>query len=297
MSNTLTENIRKFLCKQQDDVLDSFSDAINQQYKNSVVGIVFYGSCMRTRDYKDAILDFYVVVDSYSKAYGNWWLSVSNSVLPPNVFYLQETVNGEIYRAKYAVVTKKSLTFGVSKAFHSYFWARFTQPMTYIYAQNNEFESWFAKVQSMACHSFYNSVIPVFESFPQDHQFWVRGLQLTYSAELRTETNTRAALIYENDREFYNDLFLSLDKNIKVGGSSNSIFVLKWKLRILLGKLLSVLRLMKATTTFVGGVDYIAWKIERHTGKPIHITNKMRKWPWIYIWPVVINLYKQGKIR
>ena len=39
-----------------------------------------------------------------------------------------------------------------------------------------------------------------------------------------------------------------------------------WRFRRLVGKVLSILRLAKGVFTFDGGVDYILWKIERHSG-------------------------------
>ena len=54
---------------------------------------------------------------------------------------------------------------------------------------------------------------------------------------------------------------------------------------------------MKATTTFANGVDYIAWKIERHTGEQLVVSDKLRKYPLIFCWPLLFKFYKQGKIR
>ena len=127
--------------------------------------------------------------------------------------------------------------------------------------------------------------------------FWREGLILTYKAELRTESNQRAMHLYEDNREFYDELFSLLNNSEICFKKTNKLNPIQWKIRILYGKLLSVLRLMKATTTFVGGVDYIAWKIERHTGEPVEVSAKMRKHPWLYSWPVIFKLYKQGKFR
>ncbi len=44
-------------------------------------------------------------------------------------------------------------------------------------------------------------------------------------------------------------------------------------------KAAQVLRLAKATATFAGGVDYIAWKINRHAGTDIQIKPWQRRWP------------------
>ena len=40
-----------------------------------------------------------------------------------------------------------------------------------------------------------------------------------------------------------------------------------------------MLRLAKASATFAGGVDYIAWKINRHAGTDIQIKPWQRRWP------------------
>jgi hypothetical protein len=45
------------------------------------------------------------------------------------------------------------------------------------------------------------------------------------------------------------------------------------------GKVLSILRLLKASFTFAGGLPYLAWKIERHSGVKIDITPFMRRNP------------------
>lgn len=297
MNDSLAQHISHNLQSLQDEVLQSFVEEIKKKYNNTVVGIVFYGSCMRSRDYQDAILDFYVVVDSYSRAYSGLWLRIANYVLAPNVFYLQTSVNGDVYRAKYAIVSEKGLLAGLTKAFHSYFWARFTQPMACIYERESRFKQWFTEIQCAAVNSFFHNVLPSIKKNPSDEEFWTKGLQLTYAAELRAESKSRATTIYENDREYYDKIFSCLINHHDIHPRDKLVNDIKWKVRILYGKFLSVLRLMKATTTFVGGVDYIAWKIERHTGEPVHISDKARKYPWVYIWPVVVNLFKQGKIR
>ena len=297
MSKPLEKCLFRHLQMQQDEVLQSFANEINAKLNNSVVGIVFYGSCMRSRNYKDAMLDFYVIVDQYRHAYSKYWYRIANNVLPPNVFFIQTKVNGCEYRAKYAVMSEKGLLAGVEKAFHSYFWARFTQPISYIYARDEDFKIWLASIQSKAAQSFFSDVISNFEGTPTSEVFWVKGLQLTYASELRAEAKARAALIYKNDDKFYNDVYSVLIAESHVNKKNKYLLHVKWKVRILFGKMLSVLRLMKATTTFVGGVDYIAWKISRHSGEPIVVSEKMRKHPWIYCWPAIFKLIIQGKIR
>jgi len=68
-------------------------------------------------------------------------------------------------------------------------------------------------------------------------------------------------------------------------------------LRRIQGKALSLLRLAKAVFTFRGGVDYILWKLERHSGVKIEASERVRRHPLIYGWGLAWRLYRQGILR
>ena len=70
-----------------------------------------------------------------------------------------------------------------------------------------------------------------------------------------------------------------------------------WSLRKLQGRLLHVLRLMKGLFTFSGGVDYILWKLERHSGVKVEVSDRVRKHPLIFGWGLVWRLYRRGAFR
>ncbi len=67
-----------------------------------------------------------------------------------------------------------------------------------------------------------------------------------------------------------------------------------WKLRILQGKVLSVLRLAKATLTFTGGVDYILWKVERHSGVRLEVESLPAAPPLLALCSLSLRLYRRG---
>jgi hypothetical protein len=46
----------------------------------------------------------------------------------------------------------------------------------------------------------------------------------------------------------------------------------------------STSRWLKHTVTFEGWLDYIARKASRHTGEPIVLTDRERRWPWVFLW-------------
>ena len=71
----------------------------------------------------------------------------------------------------------------------------------------------------------------------------------------------------------------------------------RWRLRRWQGRILSILRLAKATFTFSNSVDYAAWKIERHTGVRVEITPLLRRHPILWGLKVAKQLLQRGVLR
>jgi hypothetical protein len=70
-----------------------------------------------------------------------------------------------------------------------------------------------------------------------------------------------------------------------------------WRVRFLQGKVLSVLRLLKGLFTFKGGVDYILWKIERHSGVSVEVGPSLKRIPPLAIVVIFWRLFRQGAFR
>ena len=70
-----------------------------------------------------------------------------------------------------------------------------------------------------------------------------------------------------------------------------------WARRRIEGKLLSIARLAKASLTYAGGIDYLAWKINRHAGTKIEIKPWQRRWPLVAALTLVPRLIRGGAIR
>ena len=58
-----------------------------------------------------------------------------------------------------------------------------------------------------------------------------------------------------------------------------------------------MLRLIKASFTFAGGADYIAWKISRHAGVPVEFSAWERRHPILAAPLVLWRLTRQGIVR
>ena len=67
---------------------------------------------------------------------------------------------------------------------------------------------------------------------------------------------------------------------------------MKWLLRKYWTRLLNILRLIKASFTFEGGIEYLVWKLEKHKGISIKLSEKQKKYPII----TAINLMLKLKI-
>jgi hypothetical protein len=120
---------------------------------------------------------------------------------------------------------------------------------------------------------------------------WTGGLLLTYSAELRSERPERIRGLYRDAAAEMQPVTRALAtaqgwSSPRPGVYANPttrrgrwMGTIGWIARRALGKLLSVLRLLKASFTFAGGLPYLAWKIERHSGVKLEITPFMRRFP------------------
>lgn len=296
MNNALHEHVAENLLALDDPVLRAFVDQLKRHYGQSIYAIVFYGSCLRSREYSDAMLDFYVIVNDYETAYENFWERLVIECLPPNVYCLNAHYEHKQYIAKYAVISKHALERAVSeRALHSYFWARFSQPIAHIYLAEAQARDFLIALQATAVTTFMSKVAPLTDASTTAQMFWVRGFEYTYAAELRAEGKLRAQTIFATHRAFYTRI--SELNSIHSKSQSKRLARGMWQVRIVMGKLLSVLRLLKAATTFINGVDYIAWKIHRHTGEQLTVTPRLRKYPWLFAWPILIKLLLKRTIK
>ena len=71
----------------------------------------------------------------------------------------------------------------------------------------------------------------------------------------------------------------------------------RWALRRCWGKTLNILRLFKAAGTFSNGIDYLLWKVERHSGVRVEATERMRRHPRLAAWGLAWKLWRKGAFR
>ena len=135
----LLEQIEQSVARTPSPAMAFLIRDILERFGRNVQAILFYGSCLRTGDEFEGLVDLYVLVDAYRTAYKEPFHAVLNRWLPPNVFYLETPVDGRMIRAKYAVVSLRDFEAGNSpRWFHSYLWGRFCQPVSMVYARDDK---------------------------------------------------------------------------------------------------------------------------------------------------------------
>ena len=290
------------------EVMAAAQDIAKRYPGGTVHGLLFYGSCLRTGEIEDKILDFYVIVDDYMAAYGHRGLALSNKILPPNVFYHEMDVDGMTVRSKYAVLSREDLAFRTSeKCLNVSVWARFCQPCVLLLASEESKVKIAADiaraVRTMLTHSL--SVLPAGTPYKD---VWVQAFERTYASELRSERSGKGHELYLLDNDRYERIspiaFAEIGYDHRVpseGKQPARLPVLKakflWVQRTWNGKLVSLMRLIKASFTFDGGIDYLAWKIRRHSGVDIEITDWMRKHPILAGLKYFISSRKKGAFK
>ncbi|MHA7817806.1 MAG: hypothetical protein ACX93N_15115 [Pseudohaliea sp.] len=295
--------------------LAALIEQLRHGHRDAVRAVLLYGSCLRSGDLFDGLVDLYLIVDSYRDAYGLGWLALANRLLPPNVFYAQCEVDGRTLRSKVTVVSLEDFRRGCSRYwFQAYLWGRFSQPVRIVYARDDDATVAVTDAFRRAAATLLGRALPALPASGSLATLWEQALALSYGTELRTERPGRARELVLAARPFYEAVTrlvaAELPHGLELRGSgercryrasvapaSRRLAPITWGLRRAQGKSLSVARLVKALFTFTGGLDYIAWKLERHSGERIEVPPRVRRHPLLFSWGFFWRLYRRGIFR
>jgi hypothetical protein len=278
----------------------TMAEEVRRRFGPGVAAVLFHGSCLRDRTVEDRILDLYALVDDYRAIHRNLAARAANAVLPPNVYYLEAGhEGGRAIRAKCAVISLRAFEQRMRpRAFHSYFWARFAQPCALVWARDEACHQRIALALADAVSTLIGEARPLFAQRPAPDALWIEALARAYRAELRSERGDRAAEIYAADAQRYDRLTpLVLAEDVPPSPGRRRRARMRWWGRRLVGKPLSVARLIKAAFTFAGGADYLIWKMSRHSGLRIDLSPWQRRHPILASTVLFWRLYRQGAFR
>lgn len=305
----------------------TLSESLRERFGDATLAVLFYGSCLRSQS-AEGVLDFYVLVDDYRRAYGPGALAWLNRVLPPNVLYLERDAEADLetgagqgrLRAKVAVLSLADFARAVTTAWPEVrVWARFAQPARLVWARDAETREQVADAVATAMLSFVSHV-PAWcdaaggEACIDAEPFWTRGFAETYRAELRVESAEKVDALYRAAPARYatvlDEALVELAKSgvldhqredgkhrIRVAPFAAGRARRSWRRKRLGGKLVATLGLLKCVFTFEDWAGYGLWKLERHRGAPIQISDRQRRHPLLLAWPVLFRLLRERTLR
>ncbi len=295
---SLSELVAEELLTPVDPRVSAMAGAIAAKHGAASRAVLFYGSCLRQEQLEGLMLDFYLIVSDYRAAYEKRWLATANRLLPPNVFYFEH--DGLV--AKYAVLSEDHFRRECDlSARDASVFARFAQPSRLAWKADDSAERMAIEAVCRAPRALLELTRPAMsnEEARDPLDLWKRGFAFTYGAERRAERSSRPDSLVEADPERYRRFAeaAGFPRDAQLSEKQRRNALNGWKHFQRRTKRAQVLRLAKASFTFAGGVDYIAWKINRHAGTDIRIKPWQRRWPLLAAISLLPRLLRSGAVR
>jgi len=290
------------------DGLDPLIERIRERCAPALRAVVLYGSTRRNADIRAGLVDLMAIVGDYRSVHGTGLAATLNHLLPPNVYYLEAGPDHERVRCKYIIVSQRNFRGRTAGGLDGYFWARFTQPCRLVWTADEAAAAFVAECRARAAAHFAGEATHLGDGEFTATAFWIRAVSATYGCELRPEPPGAARALIERDPAFWEGLsqavFPALDGvmqadgryRITRSGRQRLAGRIRWTLRRVWSKWLNVMRLLKAAGTFANGIDYLSWKIERHSGIKVEITEAMRRHPRIASWKLLFRMWRNGAL-
>jgi len=279
--------------------------------QGGAVAVLYYGSTLRTA-VLDGLLDFYVLLDHAADWPGSRLAALANRLLPPNVGYVEGSFGAVPLRAKYAVIALEQFEARVAdRSLDTTLWARFCQPCRCVWQRSAADGQRVAAAITSAVTTASRWAAAHGPPQARAEQYWAALFARTYAMELRVEKDDRSRGIVTSAGERYTRLLplawraagLSFDELANgelrpaLDPAARQQWQQRWTSRELWGKPLNILRLVKAAFTFDGAMDYVAWKVERHSGVHIEVKPWQRRFPLLAAPGLYLKLRRRGVLR
>jgi hypothetical protein len=299
------------LCEASPSPVAALAAQLASRARGGAAAVLYYGSTLRTAAL-DGLLDFYVLLDRTTDWPGSRLAALANRLLPPNVGYVEGTFDGVALRAKYAVLTLAQFEARVAdRSLDTTLWARFCQPCRRAWRRSDGDGQRVTAAISRAVVTASRWAAAHGPAQARAEHYWSALFARTYATEIRVEKSDRSQGIVVADAQRYATLlplawradglpFETLPNGVlhpTLDGNARRELQRRWTSRELWGKPLNLLRLSKAAFTFDGAMDYVAWKVERHSGVRIDVKPWQRRFPLLAAPGLYLKLRRQGVLR
>lgn len=300
--------------------VEALAGELARRHGEAVLGVLFYGSCLRqTTD--EGVLDFWLVVDAYGRAHDRFLHALVNRIAPPSVYYLEWPYEGRTLRTKYGVIDRRDFERGSSlRARHPYVFARFAQPARLLACRDDEARRYFGDCLANAIVAMVYRLLFL---LPRRGgwlrfslaAFWNEAFRRSYDSERRPEAEETIRGLYLANAERYDEVGAGAIRWLANEGLVGEVVEhprsyaipmtagalaagrLRWRAMRLLGRSLGLVRLFKTAFTFGDWVPYVLWKLERHTGRKLELSERQRRHPFVFGWPIILRQIVRRNLR
>jgi hypothetical protein len=289
----------------------------------AVRAVLLYGSqLLRAQPDTHSAYDFVVIVDNYGAFYAGlraagelprpvWVMRTMAHVLPPNVIAFAPG-NGREGIAKCQITSREHFERALGPRPPDHFvLARMVQRVAIVWSRAAEDASWVERQLAGARSRVLTWMAPYLEGAFDPARLGRRLLEVCYGAELRPEAQDRADTIFEAQVEHFRSTFPpvleqaerdgtvervsspgvdSAHAEYRLAGPASQAERRRWRRHFGRSKARATARWFKHTITFANWLPYIVRKVERHTGREIHLTPLERKLPLVFLWPRAVHV-------
>lgn len=273
--------------------------------------VVLYGSHLLSSAAPDrhSAVDFVVVVDDYRAFYRAlaaagelprppWLMSALAHVLPPNVIAFAPD-EGRAGIAKSLVVRTDHFERALGPRPPDHFLlGRMVQKVAVTWARDAADAQWVHEQLRAAHRGVLAWMAPYLDGPFDARALGRRLLEVCYRGELRPEAGDRAEQIFQAQAPHFERVFEPVleealrDGLVERSGEGYRLRAApapretrRWRRHFRRSKLRATARWLKHTATFANWLPYVVRKVERHTGREIHLTPLERKLPLLFLWP------------
>jgi len=313
---------RRVLSAGDDPALDKAVAEMQAASGGSVEAVVFFGS-RRTgaaRANAWSAHDLFAVVNDYRRFYAAMhragrtgkrprFMAALSRPLAPTQISLR--FGEPVVHLKVSVILLPTLRRETSSRRADHFTiGRLFQPSRILYAASEAARTQVADALVSAHAETWHWVRPWLpERFDADG-YGRTALRVSMSWEVRPEPAGRAEALWEAQRQEQTPVFEALLAELAGRGElvpgAEGTFTLarrvgwlerrRWELYFGRSMARATLRWLKHVLSFEGWLDYIVRKASRHAGERIELTERERRWPWIFLWGRFIR-YLRNKDR
>jgi len=293
--------------------------AIRERTGPATAAILFYGSCLR-KGTDEGVLDFYVLVDGYRAANPGVRLALANSLLPPNVFYIESACGARTLRAKYAVVSLRDFERGAAgRWLRTGIWARFSQPVRAVFLRDDAARRAVVAACAESVIALLERTLPLLPGEGDRiragaDELWQTAFRETYAAEMRPETPAAIRGLYLDQPARYAQAAqlalaaLAARGRLRVLAAGDPFEIelpagerrarrRRARMRRPLAKLAYAAQLLKTAFTFGDWLPYALWKVERHSGARLVPSERQRRHPILFGLPLLVRALRERALR